>query len=82
MEVAEGTKRLKARGEHKLNDRGQCCGKKPLVYKRQGMRFCIRCDAAYDLTTGEQIPNWAWQQIDGGFVRHFELHPAWTEKTK
>jgi hypothetical protein len=29
----------------------------------------IRCDRAYDLETGDQIPNWAWKQENGEWVR-------------
>lgn len=49
----------------KLNEKGQCppCKKKPLTYKRQGMRFCTRCCREYDIDTGWQIDNWAW--VDG-----------------
>lgn len=45
-----------------LNERGQCCGRKPLVYKRPPAHlFCFRCDAAYDPLTGRQIENWAYR---------------------
>ena len=49
-----------------LDDRGRCCGRKPIVYKRhQGPGhpaglFCASCDRAYDPATREQIENWAW----------------------
>ncbi|MHA4730647.1 hypothetical protein [Ensifer adhaerens] len=35
-----------------LNSKGQCphCLKKPLKYKRQGYRVCIRCGAQFRLT--------------------------------
>jgi hypothetical protein len=59
----------------KLNDKGQCCGRKPLVYKtnrhagynmpRHGYLFCWRCDRAYDRDTHEQIPNWAYKMVNG-----------------
>ena len=55
----------------KLDVEGRCCGRKPLVYKRDGgpHRFCVRCDAAYDLDgPGEQIVNWAYRAAPGGFV--------------
>lgn len=48
----------------RLDEKGRCCGRKPLVYKPE--RFCVRCDRAFDLETGEQIPNWAWKQSAGG----------------
>lgn len=47
-----------------LNDRGQCCGRKPLVYKRPPHLFCCRCDASFDPDTGKQIPNWAYYKLD------------------
>jgi len=58
-----------------LDGRGRCCKIKPLVYKRPPItgeppqRYCWRCDRAYDLDTGAQIPNWAWMQIGEVFVR-------------
>jgi hypothetical protein len=62
----------------KLDENGRCCGRKPLVYKRDGHKFCTRCDKSFDIKTGEQIENWAWQRwpseanrlgISGDFVR-------------
>jgi hypothetical protein len=56
----------------RLDDKGRCCGRKPLVYKtswRTGEgphKFCTRCDRAYDLETGEQLKNWAWYQDGSG----------------
>ena len=53
-----------------LNDKGQCCGKKPLTYKRDGELFCPRCDRAYNIDTNQQIDNWAWKKNEhGSFVR-------------
>lgn len=52
-----------------LDDKGRCCDRKPLVYKRDGHRFCTRCDRAYDLYQGFQKENWAWKrQPDGQFI--------------
>jgi hypothetical protein len=48
-----------------LDDKGRCCGRKPLVYKRaSGPRhpaglFCCRCDRSYT-ADGEPQANWAW----------------------
>lgn len=48
-----------------LDDKGRCCGRKPLVYKRlQGYNnpaglFCTRCDRAYT-HDGKPQENWAW----------------------
>jgi hypothetical protein len=55
----------------KLDDKGRCCGRKPIVYRSNrghgfgmpvnGFLFCFRCDRAYDRDSGEQISNWAWK---------------------
>ena len=44
----------------RLDPKGRCCGKKPIVYKREPHLFCDRCARAYDPNTGEQIANWAY----------------------
>jgi hypothetical protein len=44
-----------------LVDKGRCCGRKPLVYKREGHRFCHRCDRSYHRYQDFQIDNWAWK---------------------
>ncbi len=55
----------------KLDNKGRCCGRKPLVYRGEHTtstgphRFCPRCDRAYDLEENEQIPNWAWKMERG-----------------
>jgi len=48
---------------HQLNKKGQCpvCKIKPLVYKRNSKYFCHRCDRAYELSSGIQIENWAYE---------------------
>lgn len=58
-----------------LDDKGRCCGRKPMVYKSRTHtgtdphRYCPRCDRAYDLEGNRQIPNWAWRRLpDGSFV--------------
>lgn len=60
----------------KLDEKGRCCGRKPIDYKGGGwnspsrpQKFCPRCDRAYDRNTGEQIENWAWKLRDGSFVK-------------
>ena len=58
----------------KLDNLGRCCGRKPLVYKREPHYFCTRRDRAYSLDTGEQIANWAWLPKDGGFVPRYPAH--------
>ena len=51
-----------------LDDKGRCCGRKPLIYKRDAHRYCVRCDRAYSLHTDRQVDNWAWKQrADGQF---------------
>lgn len=50
-----------------LDDKGRCCGRKPLVYRRPLHQFCPRCCADYNMA-GQQIPNWAWLETPGGFV--------------
>jgi uncharacterized Zn finger protein (UPF0148 family) len=45
-----------------LDDKGRCCGRKPLLYKRNGQLFCPRCDRAFALDDGTQIENWAWRK--------------------
>ena len=55
-----------------LDIKGRCCGRKPIEY-RKGLftdlqvphKFCPRCDRAYRIDNGEQIRNWAWEQIPG-----------------
>ncbi len=53
----------------KLDDKGRCCGRKPLTYKRTRVYFCARCDREYSMETGEQVENWSWQKINGEFVK-------------
>jgi len=55
----------------KLDEKGRCCGRKPLVYKNHGLyavghKFCSRCDRSFDLETDEQIENWAWVEMPRG----------------
>jgi hypothetical protein len=53
----------------RLNEKGQCpvCEKKPRVYK--GDKFCPRCSRWFDIETGEQVPNWAYQQSSAGMFQ-------------
>lgn len=57
----------------KLDEKGRCCGRKPIDYKGSwrgpAHKFCARCDRAYDRITGEQIENWAWKKQGDEFVR-------------
>lgn len=63
-----------------LDDKGRCCGRKPLVYRRPPHLFCDRCCRAFN-AHGRQIENWAWTaapdaeaQADG-FDRYVPVHP-------
>ena len=50
----------------KLDTKGRCCGRKPIVYKRSQELFCSRCDRSYRLLPPhEQIENWAWRKVSG-----------------
>ncbi|WP_156921935.1 hypothetical protein [Azorhizobium doebereinerae] len=53
-----------------IDAEGRCCGRKPIAYMRAGGPhfFCPRCDGAFDLKDGRQIPNWAWKPMHGGFI--------------
>lgn len=51
-----------------LDEKGRCCGRKPLTYKREGKLFCCRCNAAFHIKTGVQIENWAYEAQGIGFV--------------
>ena len=49
---------------------GRCCGRLPFHYTGQEgaggpHKFCVCCRRAFDLKTGRQIPNWAWNSDDG-----------------
>jgi hypothetical protein len=58
-----------------LDERGRCCGRKPVPYKRPARLFCSRCCRQYAPTTGLQEPNWAWLS-DGtnGFRSRYPDH--------
>jgi len=50
----------------RLDDKGRCCGIKPIKYKKPVLHyFCHRCDREYN-EDGYQVPNWAWE-IDRSF---------------
>ena len=60
----------------RLNERGQCCGRKPLPYKggphgrgEKRHKFCDRCNRAFHFDTGEQIENWAYKADGDGYFR-------------
>lgn len=55
-----------------LDEKGRCCGRKPMVYKSKWStntgpcRYCPRCDRAYGLEYDSQIDNWAWKRDKSG----------------
>ena len=51
----------------KLDDKGRCCGRKPIRYKRKGTLFCSRCDREYSIETGEQVESFAWKRVSWGW---------------
>lgn len=52
-----------------LDEKGRCCGRKPLVYKRPThYLFCFRCHRYFDPDTRRQIPNWAWRLRGDGMM--------------
>ena len=60
----------------RLDDKGRCCGRKPIQYKGGSWRspafphkFCDRCYRAFDSDTHEQMQNWAWMLSEGEWVR-------------
>ena len=53
----------------KLDDKGRCCGRKPIRYKRSGRLFCSRCDREYLIETGEQVESFAWKRVSGDWAK-------------
>lgn len=52
----------------RLDEKGRCCGCKPIHYKggswrspNHPMKFCSRCCREFDPEGGEQRENWAWK---------------------
>jgi hypothetical protein len=41
-----------------LDEKGRCCGRKPLPYKRDGLRACLRCSRHYHLTENRMVDGW------------------------
>lgn len=51
-----------------LDEKGRCCGSKPVVYKTPIFHtFCCRCDRSHN-AEGFQISSWAWI-VDGDIAR-------------
>lgn len=61
-----------------LDEKGRCCGRKPIAYKRPTHLFCDRCDKRYS-PEGQQVENWAWKlDVSGNWVdSHASKH--WEE---
>ena len=63
----------------KLDEKGRCCGRKPIHYRSsrdnvsgclpRPSKFCGCCDRAFDPDTGCQIENWAWRRDRMGIFR-------------
>ena len=59
----------------RLDDKGRCCGRKPLVYKRPVTHFfCTKCDAEFAVS-GKQRPNWAWLAVGDNFTPKYASGP-------
>ena len=48
----------------KLDEKGRCCGRKPIVSKREPYLFCPRCDAQYPRDTQHQMENFKYKFCD------------------
>lgn len=59
---------------NRLDNKGRCCGRKPIEYKRYGGHhlFCHRCDREYNPLTGIQQANWAYDE-EGNRRRQYPL---------
>ena len=58
-----------------LDERGRCCGRKPIPYKRPLRYFCPRCDRRYG-PDGLQQSNWAWTAQFGDAAHFVPTYPA------
>ena len=70
------TDRFKAK---RIDDKGRCCGRKPIAYKRPPRLFCPRCDAEFDVETGWQVSNFHYVVengviVDARFVLDMEVN--------
>ena len=52
-----------------LDEKGRCCGRKPVRYIKYHRLFCWRCDREYSIETGEQLESFAWKLVDGEFAK-------------
>jgi hypothetical protein len=78
-----------------IDDKGRCCGRKPIHYKGGSWRysgppklFCDRCCREYDPETLEQRANWAWVQNENRLAMSLthalaeaNSAPIWGERT-
>jgi len=52
----------------RLDDKGRCCGRKPLIYKKPfHYLYCDRCNASFD-PNGTQRVNSFYDKSEGGFT--------------
>lgn len=55
----------------KLDDKGRCCGRKPIFYSSwrsplmAPLHFCCDCCREYG-PDGQQRQNWAWKEVSPG----------------
>lgn len=74
-----------------IDEKGRCCGRKPLYYKghhswrnARRMLFCDRCCREYDPDSHEQRENFHWMLNDGRWAYTFSaalgeanMAPVW-----
>ena len=52
-----------------LDEKGRCCGRKPIVYKRPHFHyFCDRCDREFS-ADGSQYERWGYEKV-GDWFKH------------
>lgn len=57
-----------------LDDKGRCCGRKPLIYKVPTFRrFCSRCGREFNRDR-QQVENWAWAKNEDGTFTSKRVH--------
>jgi hypothetical protein len=51
-----------------LDEKGRCCGRKPIVYKRPKLHyFCDRCCSEYSAEK-RKVHNFAWELRGGNWI--------------
>jgi hypothetical protein len=60
----------------KLSASGYCpaCERKTRTFERQNMRVCGRCNRAFNLYTGKQMQNFAWQEVAPDVFEDCRVH--------